>query len=82
MVDVRAPDQLALPRGQVVKLRPQIGAEGIGAVHGLAGAGQYAILAAVLIQPQYGVLHVLLMESLAHVHVLVGANILLERVYA
>ena len=79
-MDVGAFDQLPLPGAQVLELGPQVGAEGVGAFRAFAGAGQQAVVAVVLIEAADGVLAVLDLEPLAHVHVLAGAAVLLQAV--
>ena len=59
VVDVGAFDQFPFPGAQIVELRPQIGAEGVGAFRAFAGAGQQAVVAVVLIEAADGVLAVL-----------------------
>ena len=79
-MDVGAFDQLPLPSAQVLELGPQVGAKGVGAFRAFAGAGQQAVVAVVLIEAADGVLAVLDLEPLAHVHILAGAAFLLEAV--
>ena len=80
VMDVRAVDQLALPLGQVVEPRPEVGAEGVRAVGALQRAVEQLIVAVVLIEAADGEFAVLDLEPLALVLLARNRTGLLERI--